>query len=256
MKTISAKWLGALAMSLVLLASGAPSAFANEEPWDDSPEDMHARVFQVTITNLTSGQPMTPPVVATHRRRASVFTVGNPASFGVKEIAENGNNAPLLADLDANRKVYAVQQAGAGPLVPAGTPGSANFPNSVTFTIGAGRGANRLSVVAMLICTNDGLTGLDSIRLPKWVGDSKEFYTAGYDAGTERNTEDFADIVPPCQGLINGTSNGEGAGTSNPALAEGGVIQHHPGIQGIADLQPNVQGWTDPVMKVVVTRVQ
>ncbi len=256
MKLKSAKWLGTFALSLVLLMSSAPSAFADDGPWDDSPDDMNTRVFQVTITNLTHGQPMTPPVVATHRRRANVFTVGNPASFGVKEIAENGNNAPLLADLGANKKVFAVQQAGGSPLVPAGTPGSANFPNSVTFNITAGGGANRLSVVAMLICTNDGFTGLDSIRLPKWVGDAKEFYTAGYDAGTERNTEDYADIVPPCQGLINGSSNGEGTGSSNPALAEGGVISHHPGIQGISDLVPSVQGWTDPVMKIVVTRVQ
>jgi hypothetical protein len=26
----------------------------------------------------------------------------------------------------------------------------------------------------MLICTNDGFGGLDSIRLPKWVGDSTD----------------------------------------------------------------------------------
>lgn len=252
----SAKMLSMFGLSAMLLLSSAPAALANEEPWDDGPEDMHRRVFQVTITNLTRGQPMTPPVVATHRRRASVFTIGQPVSFGVKEIAENGNNAPLLADLGANKKVSEVTQAGAGPLVPTGTPGSANFPASVTFNISAEKGANRLSVVAMLICTNDGFTGLDGVRLPKWVGDSKEFYSAGYDAGTERNTEDFADIVPPCQGLINGTSTGEGTGASNPALAEGGVAAHHPNVQGIADLVPSVHGWADPVLKIVVTRVQ
>ena len=80
--------------------------------------------------------------------------------------------------------------------------------------------------------------------------------TNGYDAGTEINTEDFADIVPPCQALT-GVSSGEpGTGTSNPALAEGGVIRHHPGIQGIADLVPAIHGWSDPVSRVVVTRTQ
>jgi hypothetical protein len=79
--------------------------------------------------------------------------------------------------------------------------------------------------------------------------------TAGYDAGTELNTEDFADIVPPCQELI-GVSSGEpGTGTSNPALAQGGVIAHHPGIQGGSDLVPAIHGWTDPVAEIKVEAI-
>ncbi|MFQ5552270.1 MAG: spondin domain-containing protein, partial [Thermoplasmata archaeon] len=58
-------------------------------------------VFEVTISNLTSGQPFTPPVLATHKKSTDVFTVGEPASLGIKEIAENGNNGPLLASLIA-----------------------------------------------------------------------------------------------------------------------------------------------------------
>jgi hypothetical protein len=65
-----------------------------------------------------------------------------------------------------------------------------------------------------------GFTGVDALNLPDRVGRTKVAETAGYDAHTERNTEDFADIVPPCQGLI-GVSSGEpGTGQSNPALAE------------------------------------
>jgi hypothetical protein len=107
----------------------------------------------------------------------------------------------------------------------------------------------------MLICTNDGFTGVNSLSLPNKVGDSVTVLTAGYDAGTELNTEDFADIVPPCQGLV-GVSSGEpGTGVSNPALAEGGVIHHHPGIAGGADLVPAIHGWTDPVARVDVTAI-
>jgi hypothetical protein len=107
----------------------------------------------------------------------------------------------------------------------------------------------------MLICTNDGFTGLDRVRLPSGVGDTVTLLTNAYDAGTEVNTEDFADIVPPCQGLV-GVSSGEpGTGVSNPALAEGGVIHHHEGILGIADLVPAIHGWTDPVAEVVIERV-
>ena len=107
----------------------------------------------------------------------------------------------------------------------------------------------------MLICTNDGFTGVDSLRLPKDVGDAVVVRSAGYDAGTERNTEDLADIVPPCQGLVGVTSGEPGTGTSNPALAEGGVIHHHAGIVGGADLVPAVHGWSDPVAEITVERV-
>ena len=59
------------------------------------------RSYDVTIRDLTGGQPLTPPVVATHGGKHPIFEVGQPASVGVREIAENGNNAPLLAQLDA-----------------------------------------------------------------------------------------------------------------------------------------------------------
>jgi Spondin_N len=219
------------------------------------PAQAGAERYEVTITDLTPGQPLTPPVVATHRGGFHVFQVGQAASFGVKEIAENGNNAPLLDALDGSAKVSRSKQAGGGPLVPDGTPGSAMFPDSVTFTISATDGANYLSFVSMLICTNDGFTGADRLRLPNQVGAMVVHQTAGYDAGTEINTEDFADIVPPCQSLI-GLSSGEaGTGTSNPALAEGGVIHHHPGIQGGEDLDPSVHGWTDPVAEIEIERI-
>ena len=56
----------------------------------------------------------------------------------------------------------------------------------------------------------------------------------------------------------NGTSNSPkppGTGTSNPALAEGGVIAHHAGILGGADLVPAIHGWdvNAPVARITVT---
>jgi len=108
----------------------------------------------------------------------------------------------------------------------------------------------------MLICTNDGFTGADSLRLPRAIGKETRKATNGYDAHTEINTEDYADIVPPCQSLI-GDDAGEsdsGTGVSNPALAEGGVIGHHQGIQGTDDLDPAIHGWTDPVARIKVER--
>jgi hypothetical protein len=110
----------------------------------------------------------------------------------------------------------------------------------------------------MLICTNDGFTGIDSIRLPKGLGDTVRVGAAAYDAGTEINTEDLADIVPPCQGLVGVSSPGEpGTGVSDPDLFENGVIHHHPGIDGGQDLLPDVHGWDidRPVVRISITRI-
>lgn len=213
--------------------------------------------YEVTISNLTSGQPLTPPAVATHRGDVDVFAVGSAASPGVQQIAENGNPSVLIDALAVTPGVSQALVTATGPLVPAGTPGAAMFDDSVTFTITAGPGARFLSYVSMLICTNDGFTGANRLKLPSAVGSSVSVSTLGYDAGTEINTEDFADIVPPCQGLIGVTSGEPGTGTTNPALAEGGVIHHHEGILGGADLVPAIHGWDvdEPVATIEVTRV-
>ncbi len=211
--------------------------------------------YRVTILNLTDGQAFTPPLLAIHRNPVDVFTVGRPASFGVKEIAENGNLAPLISTLETTRGVASVAAA-AAPLVPLGSPGQTvhGFSNVVTMTITAPRDVRRISWVSMLICTNDGFTGVDGLRLPNHVGQTVARFTNAYDAGTEVNTEKLQDIVPPCQGLI-GVTGAAGTGASNPDLAEGGVIHHHAGIVGGFDLLPSVHGWTDPVALIAIERI-
>lgn len=205
--------------------------------------------YEVTITNLTDGQPLTPPVVALHRPSTGIFTVGEPASFELKEVAENGNLDPLVASLSENRHVADVAVAVAGdppPLLPG---------QSVTVQLTESRGGRFLSFAAMLICTNDGFTGVDTVHLPRRPGERIIVHTAGYDAGTEINTEDFADLVPPCPVLTGVDSNVPGTGMSDPALAEDGLVHHHPGIQGTADLDPAIHGWTDPVAEIEIVRL-
>ena len=237
----------AAALAVVsLLALLAPAAVSADAP---------VATYEVTITNLTSGQPFTPPVVAVHRKPVDVFTVGQPASPELQEIAENGNVGPMLAALDpaGNRHVSSIAPLG-GPLVPDALPGSEMFDDSVTLTVTGASGAKYLSWASMLICTNDGFTGIDGIRLPQKVGDSVAVTTAGDDGGTEVNTEDFADIVPPCQGLVGISSGDGGTGDTNPALAEGGVIHPHLGVIGGDDLQ-TLHDWDNPVAAVSITRV-
>lgn len=211
--------------------------------------------YRVTILNLTGGQAFTPPLLAIHRNPVDVFTVGRPASYGVKEIAENGNLAPLFSTLGTTTGVASVDMA-AAPLVPLGSPGNTvlGFSNTVTLTITAPSDVRRISWVSMLICTNDGFTGVDGLRLPSHVGQTVARFTNAYDAGTELNTEALEDIVPPCQGLI-GVTGDAGTGASNPDLAEGGVIHHHAGIVGGSDLLPSVHGWTGSVALITIERI-
>jgi len=230
--------VAALSLALTLLA---PEAARSEG----------GRTYKITITNLTAGQPITPPVLVTHTNRTGIFAVGEVASNGIRQIAENGNLAPLLDALNMDYQVHEVV-AGMAPLVPANSPGAVDFGSSETYTITAHGRARYLSFASMLICTNDGFTGVDSIRLPNY---KKTVYSAAYDARTEINTENFADIVPPCQGLI-GVSGDPGTGESNDLLLEGGFVIPHAGIHGGGDLLPDVHNWSDPVTKIEIERVR
>ncbi len=207
------------------------------------------RTYEITITNLTGGQPFTPPLVATHDESVDVFDVGSAASLGVIEIAENGNLGPLAGTLNStdgvSDVVIAVASA-AGPLMP-GT--------SVTFTIEGSSRARFLSFVSMLICTNDGFTGVDARKLPWRVGQTRSGELPAYDAGSEINTEDFADLVPPCPPLTGRPTDVPGSGVSDPALAENGVIHMHQGVVGFADLEPGLHGFSPPVATISVTRI-
>ncbi len=198
--------------------------------------------YNVTIENLTSGQPFTPPVVAAHTSGMDVFEVGQAASAEVQAIAENGNNDPLVALLGGSAAVVD-SATGTAPVKPG---------ESATITVEAPAGS-LLSVVFMLICTNDGFSGVDSMTLA--ASGSESVDANAYDAGTETNTEDFADIVPPCPDLIGVSSADAGTGETNTLLDEDGVIAQHAGIQGNlaeSDLTVADHGWTDPVARITV----
>lgn len=196
------------------------------------------RTYRVTVTNVAGGQPLTPLVVAAHSGSTAVFSAGSAASAGVQSIAENGGVPDLVGELLANPGVGDVAVAGSAPIA----PGATVYTEIVTTP-----GMRKLSVVGMLICTNDGFAGIDSLQLNA-NGQTKVVYGFAYDAGTEVNTEDYQDLVPPCDGL------GQ-TGMSNPALAENGVVHPHSGIQGVATLDPAVHGWSGAVIRVEIEEV-
>ena len=104
-----------------------------------------------------------------------------------------------------------------------------------------------LSVVTMLICTNDAFTGVAG--LPLAAAGMQMVEKVAYDAGTEENSELTADIVDPCGGA--GPVKHDPDGNERPA-SSGGVITAHAGIQGTGDLDPAQHGWTGNVAKIAV----
>src|SRR5438270_3091223 len=57
-----------------------------------------ANTYEVTITNLTSKQVLSPPFLATHPASAHLWQVGQTASDGLRLVAEEGMNDKLAAE--------------------------------------------------------------------------------------------------------------------------------------------------------------
>lgn len=209
-------------------------------------------MYKVTVTNITPGQPITPPLLVTHNKDVELFTVGQAASEQLRELAENGNVEPLVQSITGNAGFSDIV-TGTAPLVPANDPGKTGAGHSETFTISASSDHRYLSFASMLVCTNDGFAGIDGIRLPHYH--EKTVYAKAYDARTEINTEDFADMVPPCQAAIGISTDDEGTGQSNPELAEDGIVIPHVGIMGTADLT-DAHAWGVSAVKIDIVRMR
>ena len=193
--------------------------------------------FEVTLENLTpatgagSSQPFSPPVLATHKSGMRLFKRHHYPSDELRQIAEDAVNGPMVERLKNSRKVFDVVE-GTGVIFPEG---------SDSFIIKAKRGYNKLSLVCMLVNTNDAFTGITGARLPRHG--EKVYYLKAYDAGTEKNTELTDHIPGPCCG--------------NPLVRvpTHEKIKYHRGIQGIGDLDPAVYGWDRKVAKLTIRRI-
>lgn len=188
--------------------------------------------YEITITNATSHQVLTPPLLVTHSDDFQLFAVGNPASDGLILQAETGNPSVLYSEVNAAR---GVQDAitGTAPIV---------YGQSASFTIHA-RKKGMLSLTTMLATTNDGFAALNAVELPK---KSATYYALAYDAGSEMNNELCSHIPgPPCA-----------ADSGNARTESGeGFISIHNGVHGGGDLNPAEQDWRNPVAIITVTRI-
>ena len=191
--------------------------------------------YTLEVTNLTKGIAFTPLLAASHSPAISLFEVGMPASEAVERVAEGGDIAPLMMALSDSSKVFTTSQS-EGLLMPGA---------STEIMISAKGYYKKLSLIAMLLPTNDGLVALNGAQLPRHKNHSKTYFMYAYDGGTEMNDELCASIPgPQCGGEpFSPEDDGEG------------YIYPHPGIHGESELTRMEYQWSGPVAKVVVTRV-
>ena len=208
-----------------------------------------ARRYEITIENLSDGQPLSPPIAITHRKQLSLFAKGELASPEIEAIAEDGNNgfaAELWPTFRKTTQVVPLSQ----PLTRYGTT-VGDFSDTITFEIWA-RPGDRLTIASMLICSNDGITGLSGVRLPKWG--ERTYYSHAYDAGTEANSELSSDLVDPCSALGPHPLNGDPNGNENTAVAPT-PIYLHDGIQGNGDLT-DAHDWNNKISRITIERIE
>ncbi|MDM7861544.1 spondin domain-containing protein [Alteromonas sp. ASW11-36] len=194
--------------------------------------------YDVTVTNLTNAQPLSPVAVVLHDE-GNLWTIGESASVALEQMAEGGDTAELRA-----LSVVLAEASGAAPIGPGGS-------ETISITIQDNEMAN-ISITTMLVNTNDAFTGLNAWSLADLaVGDSWTTVTRAYDAGTEANSEAAGTMPGPADG-------GEGF---NAVRDDADFVALHPGVvtgdDGLGSSVLTVLHKIDnPVVRITITRTE
>ena len=181
----------------------------------------------VTLTNTAEFQPMTPPVVILHNapnieNGIRIFDVGQPAIMELIAIAENGNNQPMVELIGFQQDAGAVS-ASAVAFADPDNPGPLLPGASATVNLDVETSDQVMTIVSMVVCTNDGFSGVESRAIPTDDAPTDTFTAPIYDAGSETNVLMLNYWVPPCS--ADGMSD-------NLSDDEAGSITAHPGQSG------------------------
>jgi hypothetical protein len=197
--------------------------------------------YNITVTNLTSNQPLSPLAAQLHSSEYNAWKVGAAATESLEILAEGGDNSSLL-DEPSSYVYSAVSGTGAVP------PGLGSM-----LTIEAEANSDmKLTVISMLVNTNDafiGKTGIDLSDLA--VGETVKHYLPIYDAGTEDNSELEGTIPGPADG-------GEGF---NMVRDDVDYVARHPGVVGIdqgysESVLNSTHGFDSPAAVLTITRTE
>lgn len=232
-------------MRILLLAAAAAASFA-------ATNNAHAVDFNVQITNLSNGIYYTPFLVAAHPDGTSLFTAGQPASANLQAMAEGGDISGLSADLQGLGATIAENPAG-GLLAPAASTSVDMNTDGTSNTL--------LTIVAMLLPTNDAFAGLNAVTIPTDPG-TYTFDVPAYDAGTEANDElltgggapGAAGMPADPGGLAGSGGTGAAGADANPNVhIHRNTLGDTDPTGGTSDLDSRVHRWLNPVIRVVIT---
>lgn len=211
-----------------------------------------AAKINVTVKNLTNGIYFTPLFITAHKGDTHLFEVGVPASEALQAMAEGGDIS-LLSTMIGGADKDTVENPAGGLLGPGEMVSDIILDNRRT--------RNRyLSLGAMMLPTNDGFVGLDSLLIPRIPGIYR-YYLSGYDAGTEANDElvngGGAPGVPGIPAAPGEDAGFDGTGASSVDINT--TVHIHRGVigdvdleGGISDLDSTVHRWLNPVAEVVL----
>ncbi len=167
-------------------------------------------------------------------------------------MAEGGDISGLEADVTALGATVVANPAG-GLLAPA---------TSTTLSMNTdGTSNDRLTIVAMLLPTNDAFAGLNAVEIPTEPG-TYRFNVPAYDAGTEANDELLTGGgAPGAPGMPADPGGLAGTGGTGAAVVDSNTNVHsHRGNLGdsdaagsASDLDSSVHRWLNPVVRVTVT---
>lgn len=201
--------------------------------------------LNIEIQNLTQGIYFTPLLVAAHTPDASLFEPGEAASAEIEAMAEGGSLDGLAA-IGTAISADAVANPAMGLLVPGA---------STTADLMTAQSNSVLSIVAMILPSNDGFVGLDNWAIPSEPG-TYTVYLNAYDAGTEANDEIRASmpVPPPLEPLLGNAGSGVTSTETNATVhIHRGNFGDADAMGGTSDMVNSVHRWLNPVAKVTVT---
>ncbi|GAB5381935.1 MAG: spondin domain-containing protein [Aliiglaciecola sp.] len=199
----------------------------------------------IEIQNLTQGIYFTPLLVAAHVPDASLFGVGEAASAEIEAMAEGGALDGLIT-IGTSINANAVANPAGGLLAPSAST-TAMLTNDDTNTV--------LSIVGMILPSNDGFVGLDNWTIPTEAG-TYTIYLNAYDAGTEANDElrTSMPVPPPLDPVLGAGGSGVTTTETNATVhIHRGNIGDADAAAGTSDMVNSVHRWLNPVAKVTVT---
>jgi len=190
-------------------------------------------MYRASITNLTKGQVMTPPVVVVHQPPFALFTLGEEASEGLKRQARDGDPTLLTEELATAHGVVNFT-VGGGPIFPGET-------QEIEFS---GSRTDQVSVSSMLASTNDALAAHRGLALNPAVGERQVVFLRVYDGGAETNDE-LCDHIPgpPCGNAGVDTDENEG------------FVHFHPGLGLQGDLEQS-HTFASIAARIVIERIK